>query len=218
MRRYLANLWSEKKQALLISGLLVVIVLLGARYAQKAVRGFQSPDVQVLKSVNIQKLTVYNLFFEVITRVSETEEGDISVWLLSGGLLGKDSKTEILYRGCLKMRYGIDLPELTDQYYQLDADAIKIILPPPGVIGLPQLVTTDVCATDVIDTRPDRIDTRDIVGRTRSQLQEKLPEWVRQNGFDEKARERTEQILKGLLDGLFPDRRISISFDAGLEG
>ncbi len=79
MKAYLADLWSEKKQALLMSALLVVIVLLGARYVQKAVRGLQSPDVQVLKSVNIQKLTVYKLSFEVITRVSETEEGDVSV-------------------------------------------------------------------------------------------------------------------------------------------
>ena len=143
MKAYLADLWSEKKQALLMSALLVVIVLLGARYVQKAVRGLQSPDVQVLKSVNIQKLTVYKLSFEVITRVSETEEGDVSVQFLSGGLLGKDRKTAILYRACLEMRYGIDLPKLTDQYYQLDADTIKITLPPPRVIGLPQLVTTD---------------------------------------------------------------------------
>ena len=218
----MSSLWPSIKkqlstQTLLIVGLLVVIVLSGGRYVQKVVRGFQSPGVQILKSVNIQELTVYKLSFEVITRVGETEEGNISVQFLSGGLLGKESTTEILYRGCLEMRYGIDIPELTDQYYQLDADTIKITLPPPRVIGSPQFVTTADCATDVIDTRTDTWfsspSTIDIVKYTRIELQENLPEWVRQYGFDEKVRERTEQIIKGLFESLFPDLGISISFD-----
>jgi len=222
MGAYLYNLWSEKKKSFLTVALLIVIILLGARYIQKVVRGFQSPDVrgsdiQILKSVNIQQLTVYSLLFEVITRVSETEEGAISVQLLSGELLGKDTITEILYRGCLKLRYGIDIPELTDQHYQLNADTIKITLPPPHVIGLPQLVTTDDCATDVIDTRSSNWvfspETRNIVKYTRIELQEKLPEWVRQYGFNEKAQDRTEQVLKDLFESHFPNRGISISFD-----
>ena len=147
--------------------------------------------------------------------MSETEAGDISVQFLSGGLLGKDRKTEILYRACLEIRYGIDLPELTDQYYQLDTDIIQITLPPPRVIGLPQLVTTDDCATDSIDTRTDSSssNTTDIIKRARIQLQEELPEWIRQYGFDEKARERAEQVLKGLFEGPFPNRGIAISYD-----
>ena len=224
----MSSLWpSIKKQLstqtllivglLVLVGLLVVIVLSDGRYVQKVVRGFQSPSVQVLKSFNIRKLTVYKLSFEVITRVSETEEGNISVHFLSGGLLGKKSSTEILYRGCLEMRYGIDIPKLTDQYYQLDADTIKLTLPPPRVIGSPQLVTTDDCATNMIDTRTDRWfpspNTTDIVKYTRIKLQENLPEWVRQHGFDEKGRERTEQIVRGLFESLFPDLGISISFD-----
>ena len=205
------------KQTLLIVWLLVIIILPSGCDIQKAVRRFQSPSVQVLKSVNIQKLTVYKLSFEVITRVRETEEGDISLQFLSGGLLGKESTTEILYRGCLEMRYGIDIPELTDQYYQLDADPIKITLPPPRVIGSPQFVTTADCATGVIDTRTDTWfsdpSTRHIVKYTRIKLQENLPEWLRRYGFDEKVRERTEQIIKGLFESLFPDREFSLSFD-----
>ena len=142
----MSSLWPsiEKQlstQTLLIVGLLVIIILSSGCDVQKVVDRFQNPSVQVLKSVNIQELTVYKLSFEVITRVRETEEGNINVQFLSGGLLGKESTIEILYRGCLEMRYGIDIPELTDQYYQLDADTIKVTLPPPRVIGSPQFVT-----------------------------------------------------------------------------
>ena len=212
------NNWEHRKAVLVMLAVIpVVIVLFGARYLRKVVRRFQSPDVQVLKSIDIQKLTAYNLSLEVITRVSETEDGNVSVQLLSGGLLGKDKNTEILYRGCLEMRYGIDIPELTSQHYQLDADTINITLPSPRVIGSPQFVATDDCVTDVIGTRPDTWfsspDTIDIVKYARIQLQEKLPEWVRQNGFDEKVRDRTEQIIKGLFESLFPDHGIAISFD-----
>ncbi len=73
---------------------IIVIVLWGwHELPQKAAGIFQSPDIQVLEPIN-------------------------SVQLLPGGLLGKDKSTEILYRGCLDMRYGVDLPELTDKHYQ----------------------------------------------------------------------------------------------------
>ena len=219
MRAYLSNLWSEKKQALLIIALLVVIVLLGARYLPKVARGPKSPDarVSVLKSINIRELTVYKLSFKVITRASETEEGNISVQFLSGGLLGRGKSTEILYQGCLEMRYGIDIPELTNQHYQLYADTIKLTLPPPRAIGLPQLVTTDDCVTGLIDTRSNNWvfppNTIDVVKHTRIELQEKLPEWVRQYGLDGKIQERVKQVIKTLFESFFPGRGISISFD-----
>ncbi len=197
---------------------IIVIVLWGLRELQKAVGSFQSPAVQVLESINIQKLTVYKTSVEVITRATEGEDGNISVQLLTGGLLGRDKRTEILYRGCLDMRYGLDLPELTDKHYQVDADLIKLTLPPPRVIGSPQFVAREDCITDVIRTRSSNWffspDTTDIVKYTRIALQEKLPEWMRRYNFDEKVQERTEQVIKDLLESFFPGHKIAITFDA----
>ena len=219
------NNWKHSKATLGILAVISVVIVLsgGSLLFRKAMHSFQSPELHILKSLDIRSLTVYRLTLDVLTLTKQTKDGNIIVKIASAGLLGEDETVEVLYRACLEIDYGIDIPELTNEYYIFGPDTIKITLPMPRIIGSPQFIEKDFCSTEVVGERSNYPwyswrsysdpEMGAIIKKTRLQMKEKIPEWVNQFNLNEKAQYRTEQVIRGLFESISSGKKIFISFD-----
>ncbi|MBU0568076.1 DUF4230 domain-containing protein [bacterium] len=203
---------------MLLSLLILSIIGLACKnsFSNKSEQAALSPE-KILAQTPIAELAVYDFIFSIITKASENESGNISLLIVSGELLGKDIKTEILYRGCVRMKYGVNLAYLGPDKFKIDDNTIRITLPKPCIIGFAEILNEGSCTSEVLAAKSNkwlsRPNTVDLEQRVRRQYQETAPSWVKRFGLEQLVRDRTKEVLKLFLSESIKDKEIIIEFD-----
>lgn len=180
----------------------------------------------VITRMPVAELAVYDFTFEIISRATRNEAGNAAALVLSAGLIGEGTSTAILYRGCVSVRYGVDLASLASSpwRYSITRDSIEILLPPPGPVGKPRVLSDGPCASEVLDVyakksflKPetwfnDPV-TLDLQKLLREQYQLLAAGWASRFGLDALSRARTREVMGVFLSPVARGRRVNVSFE-----
>jgi hypothetical protein len=174
----------------------------------------------------LAELAVSEFTIEIISRAARTERGATVLRVLSGGAFGADMRTAILYRGCVRVTYGVDLAGFApgDGRVRVTDDEIELRVPRPRVIGLPRVLNTGACASEVLDvlssrplSRPgtwfsDPV-THDLQALLRAEYQTQAARWAERYGVEALVRQRTGGVLAAWLAPVAGGRRITVVFE-----
>lgn len=220
-------LWIKKSALIFLVALLVMAAAYAVYFQVEGRHVVERRAIeQSILRMPVAELAVYDFTFEIISRATRTEAGNTAVMVLSAGLMGKGTSTAILYRGCVSVRYGVDLASLASSpwRYSIHPDSIDIRLPEPGPIGKPRVLSSGPCASEVLDVyarksflKPetwfDDPVTLDLQKLLREEYQALAPGWASRFGLDALSRERTREVMSVFLAPVARGRKINISFD-----
>lgn len=176
---------------------------------------------EYVAEMNIAEFSVYEFIFDLITSASVDKNGNIALHIFTGGLAGKGSTDEILYQGCIKIRYGVDLNNLTVNDFEITKDAIKIKLPNPSLVGDPEILKGGGCKSIILDTKSSsffgmgKVDTLTQLKLQKSinaMYQKDSKHFIRNFNLEKLVKERTINVLRAFLTPLANKRAISITF------
>ena len=221
-------LWIRKSGLIFLIALLVMAAAYAAYFQIEGRAKLERRAIEeTITRMPVAELAVYDFTFEIISRATRNESGNTAALVLTAGMIGKGTSTAILYRGCVNVRYGVDLATLATSpwRYAITRDAVDIVLPDPGPIGKPRVLSSGPCTSEVLDVyskksflKPDTWFndpvTLDLQKLLREEYQELAPGWAGRFGLDSLTRERTREVMSVFLAPVARGRKVSISFDS----
>ena len=170
---------------------------------------------QILRRFPVHDLILQEVTFDIITKVRLDEAGNPVLYFSSAGTFGKGAVKLILFRGCVRVRYGLNLTNLQPDTSDVDRGVITIILPQPQIIGQPIILTEPNCESRILDVQGEGwwsgyIQRAEIQTRIHQEYAKNAVRLC--NGLDlgRKTKERAEQVLRSFLGELLKEQQLTL--------
>ncbi|OQB74710.1 MAG: hypothetical protein BWX92_02937 [Deltaproteobacteria bacterium ADurb.Bin135] len=184
-----------------------------------------SPQEQtrdLLKVVPVYDLILQEATLDIITQAKFDEQGNPLLYFASAGTFGQTQSKLVLFRGCVQIRYGVDM---TDTRLEVTSDgngSILVKLPEPRIIGNPIILTEPPCQSRILDVQGEgwwagRIARAEVTNQIGHAYVTNAPKICAGLGLEQKTKERAEQVLRAFLKPLLQDKQLVIQW-AGKEG
>lgn len=208
------------RRCLLLLMLLITIVTAiktGCR-AQQEEQVTQHKTQELLRVVAVHELILQEAILDIITKAEIGENGSPVLYFVSAGTMGNPKNKQVLFRGCLQIRYGVDMSGTVLEVTSDGNGTILLKLPEPRIIGNPVVLTEPPYQSMILDV----IGEGWWAGRiARAEVQNQIHQEYVKNasvlcdglGLEEKTKERAEQVLRAFLKPVLADKHLVILWD-----
>ena len=87
--------------------------------------------------VAVHELILQEAVLDIITKAEIDEGGNPVLYFVSAGTMGNSKNKQVLFRGCIQIRYGVDMSGTMLEVTSDGNGTILLTLPEPHIIGNP---------------------------------------------------------------------------------
>ena len=120
---------------------------------QENVPSTQEQTRDLLKVVPVYDLILQEATFDIITQAKFDEQGSPMLYFASAGTFGQTQSKLVLFRGCVQIRYGVNMADSKLEVTLDGNGSILVKLPEPRIIGNPIVLTEPPCQSHIMDVR-----------------------------------------------------------------
>ena len=215
-----------KKTVFKISLLLVLLLALfmarGSviRRFTQGVENHRMEPIELLSSFPVQELILQEATFDVITKAQLDEGGHPVLYFASAGAFGQSTSKLVLFRGCVRVRYGVNLKAVSAQSISEQNGTLTLHLPEPQVIGNPVILTEPPYQSRILDVQGEGwwagyVRRADIQTRIHQQYAKNAAKLCDGLGMEQKTKERAEQVLRAFLQPVLKEKGLTIVIQWG---
>lgn len=189
---------------------------------QENVPSTQEQTRDLLKVVPVYDLILQEATFDIITQAKFDEQGSPMLYFASAGTFGQTQSKLVLFRGCVQIRYGVNMADSKLEVTLDGNGSILVKLPEPRIIGNPIVLTEPPCQSHIMDVRGEgwwagRIARAEVTNQIAQAYVQNFPLLCASLGLEQKTKERAEQVLRAFLKPLLQDKQLVIQW-TGKEG
>jgi hypothetical protein len=171
----------------------------------------ETTPAQILSRFPVHDLILQEVNFDIITKAQLDDAGNPILYFVSAGAFGRGSTKLILFRGCVRVRYGLNLTNLQPDVSDVDRGVITIHLPQPQIIGQPIILTEPNCESRILDVQGEGwwagyVQRAEVQTRIHQEYAKNAPRLCDGLDLERKTKERAEQVLRAFLGGLVTEQ------------
>ncbi len=183
----------------------------------------QEQTRELLKVVPVYDLILQEATLDIITQAKFDEQGNPLLYFASAGTFGQTQSKSVLFRGCVQIRYGVDM---TDTKLEVTSDgngSILVKLPKPRIIGNPIILTEPPCQSRILDVQGEgwwagRIPRAEVTNQIAQAYVQNAPKLCAGLGLEQKTKERADQVLRAFLKPVLQDKQLIIQWEIATDG
>lgn len=189
-----------------------------AWYPQK--NNIPSPQEQtreLLKVVPVYDLILQEATLDIITQAKFDEQGSPLLYFASAGTFGQTQSKLVLFRGCVQIRYGVDMADSKLEVTSDGNGSILVKLPEPRIIGNPIILTEPPCQSRILDVQGEgwwagKIARAEVTNHIAQAYVVNAPKLCAGLGLEQKTKERAEQVLRAFLKPVLGGKQLVIQW------
>lgn len=174
--------------------------------------------LRMLNSLPVRELILQEATFDVITMAEISEEGNPILYFVSAGMLGKNDDKQVLFRGCVRIRFGIDLDIVNSETCSIRDGMLVLQLPLPRMIGNPVILTEPPFESRILDVKGEgwwagyveRAEVQTQIHQEYAKHAAKLCEGL---DLENKTMNRAEQVFQAFLEPLLKDKGLDLRIE-----
>ena len=156
--------------------------------------------LQVLRDLPFQDLILQEATFDIITKARLDDGVNPVLYFASAGGFGKAASKLVLFRGCVRVRYGITLKGLAAEPMPALNGLLTLKLPLPQIMGNPVILTEPPHQSRILDVQGEGwwagyVQRAEIQTRIHQEYAKKAATLCDGLGMEQKTKERAEEVL-----------------------
>ena len=207
---------------------LVLLLLLAAAYMtieigcrpEEHSQSIQQRTQELLRMVAVHELILQEAVLDIITKAQIDEGGNPVLYFVSAGAFGNTKLKQVLFRGCIQIRYGVDMSGTVLEVTSDGNGTILLKLPEPKIIGNPVVLTEPPCQSRILDVTGEgwwagRIARAEVQHRIHQEYVKNAARLCDGLGLEGKTKERAEQVLRAFLKPVLNGKNLVILWEKG---
>lgn len=198
-----------KHGVFVLAALIAVGIAVGAiRVLPYGLNPVQESDagepLRTLTQLPVHDLVLQEATFDIITKARLDDGGSPVLYFMSAGAFGTGDAKLVLFRGCVRVRYGLNMVHVTPEECDVTDGILTIRLPAPQVIGNPVILTDDTCESRILDVQGEGwwagyVQRAEVQTRIHQEYAKNAAHLCDGLGMEQKTKERAEQVLRAFL-------------------
>jgi len=171
--------------------------------------------LRLLSSLPVHDLILQEATFDIITKARLDKAGNPVLYFVSAGAFGMGDATLILFRGCVRVQYGLNLNRVGPDCCSVDKNVLTVRLPQPQIIGNPVILTDSMCESRILDVQGEGwwagyVRRADIQTRIHQEYAKNAARLCEGLGMEQKTKERAEQVLRAFLQPVLNAQKLTL--------
>ena len=173
--------------------------------------------------VPVYDLILQEATLDIITQAKFDEQGSPLLYFASAGTFGQTQSKLVLFRGCVQIRYGIDMADSKLEVTSDGNGSILVKLPEPRIIGNPIILTEPPCQSHIMAVQGEgwwsgKIPRAEVTNQIAQAYVQNAPKLCAGLGLEQKTKERAEQVLRAFLKPVLQDKQLLIQWEIATDG
>ena len=182
----------------------------------------QQRTQELLRVVAVHELILQEAILDIITKAEIDEHGNPVLYFVSAGSFGNTKLKQVLFRGCLQIRYGVDMAGTVLEVTSDGNGTILLKLPDPRIIGNPVVLTETPYQSVILDVIGEgwwagRIARAEVQNQIHLEYVKSAAKLCDGLGLEQKTKERAEQVLRAFLKPVLDGKNLVILWGSNNE-